>query len=161
MKELERKYLISLLIVFVFLVVMAIASFVYASIIIYQQNSITNNILELFYMGVHIVALVLGIYFVVQALKSPKGSYIMKSLSLDESFRRANKVVRIIAIVFSSFGFIIGLYFTLVLCKVPLPYFNFPIALILDLINSPFSLFVLGMYFIFYPVIYLKSKKKE
>lgn len=156
MKKIEETYLKVLLAVFIVLLVGAIASLIYALVVIFQTDAILNNILELVYMGVHIIALVLGISFIYNALKSKKGSYIMKTLMIVPNTKEASKRARIIAIILSSFGFLGGVYFTLVLCGTPLPYFNFPIALLLDLVNSPFSVCIVGLFFIFYPNVYQK-----
>ena len=157
MKETERKYLLSLFIVFIVLMVAAVGSMVYAFVVIFQQGSILNNILELFYLGIHIIFLTMGIIFTTNALKSKKGSSIMRTLTVVPHYNVASIPARVISIVLSAFGFVVGVYFTLVLCGVPLPYFHFPIALLLDLVNAPFSLFIVGLYFFLYPFVYRKS----
>lgn len=161
MTKLEKNYLLSLLIVFIVIFVAGIGSMVYAFIVIFQQNSILNNILELIYMAVHLIAAFLGIYFSRAALRSGQGSNIMKTLMIDPRFNGPSKMARIVAIVLSSVGLLAGTYFTLVLCGVPLPSFNFPIALVLDLINSPFTVFIIGLYFVFYPTIYIHQEKEK
>ena len=161
MKELERKYLKSLLIVVVILFAAAIFSFIYAIMKISENGDALDNTLELIYMAVHIITLVFAGSLVFKCLKTNKGSEIMKGLMVVPNTRAASKGARIVAIVLSSVGFLTGLYFTLVLCGVPLPYFHFPIALLLDLVNSPFTVFIVGLFFIFYPTIYKKSFKEE
>lgn len=161
MREPERKYLIALMIVFIVLFAAAIGSLIAAFIIIYHQQSILNNLLELIYLAVHIVATVLGGYMCYSALKSKKGSFMMRGLMIHSSHKKYNKPARIIAIILCAFSFAIGVYFTLVLCGVPLYAFHFPIALVLDLVNSPFSVFIVGLFFIFYPNVYLKCRYLE
>ena len=161
MKKLERNYLIALFAVIIAILVAALFSLVYGLVIIAQTGTILNNILELVYMGVHIVASFLALSFVIQALRGKKGSYIMKRLMINDEGSAPAKVFRVVAIVLSTLGLAGGTYFLLVICGVQLPYFNFPIALILDLINSPYSVFAVGLFFIFYPIIYFKCYKEE
>ena len=163
MKTLEKNYLKAMLAVFIAILIAAVFSLVYAFVDIAINGTILNNILELVYMGVHIIAAVLAITLVIKAIKSPKGSHIMKTLMINDDGTRINKVARVVAIILSVFGLAIGIYFLLVICGVPLPYFHFPITLILDLINSPFSVFIVALFFIFYPYIYFNcyNNKEE
>ena len=160
MKELERNYLKAMFVTFVIILLGAVVSLIYSLVIIFQTDAITNNILELLYMVIHIIAAFLGLSFVINALKSDKGSYIMKNLMHKQGTTVPSVVARVVAIVLSTLGLFGGVYFSLVLAGVPLPSFHFPIALVLDLINSPFTVFIIGLYFIFYPFIYSKCQKE-
>ena len=161
MKKLEKNYLTILLAVFIAILVAAIFSLIYALVDIAIKGTILDNILELIYMCVHIVATVLAITFALKAIKSPKGSHIMKTLMVNEDGTDINKFSRVVAIILSTLGLAGGIYFLLVICGVPLPYFHFPITLILDLINTPLSIFIVGLFFIFYPYIYFNCYHKE
>ena len=161
MKEIERKYLKSLFVVFIVLLVGSIFSLIYALVDIYKNETILNNILELLYMAVHIIILVMGLLFTLSAIRSNKGSHIMKSLMITPNTRLTSKPARAIAIIFSTIGLGTCIYFILVLCGMPLPYFHFPITLLLILVNSPFTLFIVGLYFIFYPYIFHKCLKED
>ncbi len=161
MKRIEKNYLVSILVAFIALLAAGVFSFIYALINIYQNGTIMNNILELLYMAVHLIVCVMGIMFTIGTIKSNEGSHFMKSLMISPKTKSASKPARIIAISLATLGLLIGIYFTLVLCGVPLPYFHFPIALLLDLVNSPFTMFIIGLFFIFYPNIYHRSLKED
>ncbi len=147
----ERNYFIITTAAIAFLMAVCIASFVICFVSMAKDGSVSNNIFEIIYLAFHFIVLFLGLYFAIIAIKN--GSQFMKSLM----FTRANQKVRsktasIIALVLSIVGFVAFTYFFLALFVKQIPSFNFPIVLIYDLINTPLSLFIIGLLFYFYPI---------
>ena len=158
MSRKERNYILALFIGEIALVVLAVFSMVYAIVKIGEQGSMNNNFLELLYMGIHIVILVTALIFTKTALD--KGSYIMRNLMYSQHGGRSVTAM-VIAGILSALGLGTAVYFALVLFGLPLPSWNFPIALLLDLVNSPLTLFYVGIFFLFFPFIGPKMLKKS
>lgn len=146
MDKKEKRYLIALFASLIVLAIMGIVSFVYTAAAIYQEGSMNNNILEFFYLGMHLVIVCAALIFSWNSLKT--GSYIMRNLMYSKFGRRSTPAL-IISGTLALIGYAVCVYFALVLFHVPLPNFNFPIALIVDLVNSPLTLGVVATFFFF------------
>jgi len=144
MDKKEKGYLIAFFCSLIVLALIAVISFIYAAGKIYQEGSMNNNVLELFYLGIHFVILVTAILFCKNALT--KGSYIMRTLMYSRYGRRS-----IFALVLTATFFFINcavfVYFAAVLFGSGWPSFNFPITLIIDLVNTPLTAMVICFFF--------------
>jgi len=144
----ERHYLIALLSAIAFLLLLSLVSFIGAIAVIYQTQTMNNNILELIYMGMHIIILVTALLFTKNAL--PHGSYVMRNLMYSRYGQRSRGAL-IISAFFTLLGLAVFVYFGLVFLGVDLPSWHFPIALILDLINVGLTLTFFGLFFFLFP----------
>ena len=119
------------------------------------RENFNNNIFELIYMAVHLVILATAIIFSIQSLK--QGSSFMNDLMYDER-KIVSKKAKIISLVFSFLGLFALIYSTLLFFKVDIPSFHFPLGLIIILINVGLAVFIIALFFYFYPIIHGKSK---
>ena len=145
----EKKYLKSLAISTIALIIVFIVSMVIGIKAVFDTQNINAYIFELLYAAFHLIVLGLAIGMIVIAIKN--GSFFIKGLMTDNGGR-------IVALVLSSICLLVCVYFTLVLFKIPLPYFNFPKILVLLIINVCLFVCVYGVYFFLYPLI-VKNKK--
>ena len=120
----EKKYLKSLAISTIALIIVFIVSMVIGIKAVFDTQNINAYIFELLYAAFHLIVLGLAIGMIVIAIKN--GSFFIKGLMTDNGGRIANKKGQIVALVLSSICLLVCVYFTLVLFKIPLPYFNFP-----------------------------------
>lgn len=151
----ERKYVISLTLVFILLIIACAISFILGFVDMSEKDTLGSNIFELIYMTFHAIVLLVGLAFCIAHLKG-NNYHIMRNLMYQEGYHQVSRTAIIIASILSGIGFLTGTYFALVLCGVPLPYLNFPIMLRLILVNTPFTVFIVGLFFIFYPLVYKK-----
>lgn len=152
----EKKYLKSLAISTIALIIVFIVSMVIGIKAVFDTQNINAYIFELLYAAFHLIVLGLAIGMIIIAIKN--GSFFIKGLMTDNGGRIANKKGQIVALVLSSICLLICIYFTLVLFKIPLPYFNFPKILVLLIINVCLFVCIYGVYFFLYPLI-VKNKK--
>jgi len=157
MKTKERIYFKSFLITTFILIILFLISLVYCISDIFENKSLNSCIFELIYSAFHLIVLGLAAILIIQSLKS--GSFIIKGLMCEGNGKAINHKGQIVALVLSSLSLLIFIYFTLVFFKVPLPYFNFPMILILLLINVSLFVLVYGIYFYIYPFIIIENKK--
>ncbi len=155
LKAKERKFFIALLITFSLLFVLGVVSFIYGIVTVINDGSFSNNVFETFYMGIHLIICAVLASLCVNALK--RGSFVLKDLALVNG-QYLSKGWRIIGFIFVILGFVPFIYFLLILFGVPLFNFNFPLMLILDLINAPLTLCVMGLALIIYPYVRLEKK---
>lgn len=153
----EKKYLKSLVLITISLTILFIISMVFGIIDVFKKQNINGYIFELLYAAFHLIVLGLAIVMIVIAIKH--GSFFIKGLMTDNGGKFANKKGQIISLILSTLSLLFCLYFTLVLFGVPLPYFNFPMILILLCINVSLLVFVYGIYFFMYPILFTKKKK--
>lgn len=151
----ERKYVISLTLVFILLIIACAISFILGLVDMSEKDTLGSNIFELIYMTFHAIVLLVGLAFCVAYLKG-NNYHIMRNLMYQEGYHEVSKTARIIAIIFASVSFLVGIYFFLVLLDFGLPYLGFPIMLRLILVNTPFTVFIVSLFFIFYPFVYKK-----
>ena len=161
MKRLEENYLKALFVVFAILLLAGLFSFIFAVSMAIEKGDGLNYLFELIYMVLHLMILGVGTTFAIATLKLKKGSQIMKSLMIIPNTTVRSRPATIIASVLSFLGFGTGIYFLLILFGLDLPHFTFPIALILILVNVSFTIFLVGLFFVFYPTVFHKCLKEE
>ena len=160
MKIKEKNYFLTLFIISIALEVLCILSFVFGFIKMSQNGDINNNIFELIYMVVHLLIVFMAIYFCLMAYKN--GSSIMRQLMyMRDHDRLISKTALVISLTLSLLGLGTCIYFTLALFMESIPTFNFPIMLLLILINSPLTVFIFGLAFFLYPLIINNLQKKK
>lgn len=147
----ERHYLIALFSVIVFLLLLSLVSFVHAIRVIFDAKTMNDNILELIYLGMHVIILVTALLFTRNALN--QGSYVMRNLMYSRYGQRSRGAL-IISACFVVIGLATFLYFGLVFVGLDLPSWHFPIALILDLINVGLTLTLIGVFFFCFPLFF-------
>ena len=156
-KRRETIYATIILIVVIFLMILCIASFIYAVYTFSHGENINNNIFELIYMAFHFIVLFLAAYFALQARKN--GLMFTKRIIYDEH-GYLSKVAFVVACVLTFIGFAVFVYFTLAFFIKDIPSFNFPVTLILDLINTPLTIFLIGLFFVLHPFVFKIERKK-
>lgn len=159
MSNKEKLYIRFFLATLILILAFGLFSFAYS--VWYHQNGNDDDelaVLELFYMGVHILFVIVGIYFASKALKS--GSMVMRSLMFDRSGHRstASFVVAIVLGCIGLFGFV---YFGLVVLGVPLHKFGFGMTLMMDVINVGIFLFICAIFFALFPFLFPFHLQKE
>ena len=149
MKEPERKYFVVALLVSLFLVICTIFSFVFLFIKCTSgEESFKNNIFEIIYMFFHFIVVGIASAFSLRAVQNGK-SIILISLMYNQH-HRVSKPAKIISLVLSSAGLILFVYELLVVTKVNVPHFDFPLGLSLDILNVSITIFLMGIVFFFY-----------
>lgn len=157
MRTIEKKYLKSLIFVTALLLVIYLVSLIYSVSLIIKEQNINPYIFELIYSAFHLIVLVFAMVLVYMAMKS--GSFFMKGLmTLNGYGKNGNKKAQAVALTLSCISFLIFIYFLLVLFKVNLPYFNFPMILIMLIINTALLVFTYGLYFFLYPILVTNKK---
>ena len=156
--EQEKRYAMKIFVLTIFLFVLAIVSIVYACVSFFNGEPINNNIFELIFFIGHLFIVFMAAYFAFMAKN--KGLYVLKKIMYTEHKIKSQKAL-VIAIVLTVIAFLAFVYFTLAFFLPSLPRFNFPITLMLILINTPLTVWSLGLFFIFYPVINEKEKNKS
>ena len=152
----ERKYVISLAIIFVFLILACIASYVYGFKVAIDNDDLGNNGFEIVYMTFHLIVCFTGLAFCIAYLKG-NNYHIFKNMMYKYKTDIISRPAMIIMSIFCLLGLSLTIYFGLVLLKIGIPVpFHFPIFLQLIMVNTPFTIFVVTLYFICYPLVYKK-----
>lgn len=151
MSSKEKKYFKTLCISTIGLVIIFIISMVFAIKDVFSSQNINAYIFELLYAAFHLILLGFAIILIIQAFK--QGSFVIKGLMTEANGKVVNKKGQVIALVISSLSFVPFIYFVLVLVGVNLYYFNFPLILILLIVNVSLFCLVYGLFFFFYPMV--------
>ena len=152
----ERKYVISLTIVFIFLMLACIASIAYGFYEANRTNDLGNNVFEIIYITFHFIVCFVGLAFCIAYLKG-NNYHIFKNMMYKYKTDIVSRPAMIIMSIFCVLGLSLFIYFGLVLLRVGVPVpFHFPIFLQLILVNTPFTVFIVTLYFICYPLVYKK-----
>ena len=122
-----------------------------------KTDAILDNVLESFLMIICFIFLGLAIMFAIEALHKRKGSYIMKTLTIDPETGKGKKSARIITLTLGILGLAAGIYFSLSYFGLPVYVFHFPIMLVTCMMNWGYMIAIIGIYFFFYPEIYIKA----
>jgi len=117
-----------------------------------------NNYLELFYMAIHIMILVTGIFLSKEGMR--RGSNIMRSLMYSR-YGRPSIPARIISSIFIAVGIVSFVYSLLIIMPIGIYDFGFPLALKWDLLNVGLTLSVVGIFFFLFPFELPSEIKKE
>lgn len=154
-KSKERKYVTSLALIFIFLIVATIASIVYGFMEVARTNDFNNNVFELIYIVFHLIVCFTGLAFCIAYLKG-NNYHILKNMMYKYKTDVISRPAMIIMSIFCFAGLATFIYFFLVLLNfAPVP-FHFPIFLRLIMVNTPFTIFIVTLYFICYPLVYKK-----
>lgn len=160
MKKIEKKYLKTLFLLNNILLVFYIICMIYCVELIFDEQNINKYFFELVYAAFHLIVLCFFDILIILGIK--EGSFFMKGLMTQGGYGKvANRSGQVVALVFSILGLFASIYFGLVFFGIDLPYFNFPIILIMLIINVALFLLVYGLYFFLYPIIVLNMKAKE
>ena len=151
MNNKEKKYFNMLFISTICLIVFFIISMVFAIKDIFNSQNINAYIFELLYAAFHLIVLGFAVILIIQSLK--QGSFVIKGLMTEVNGKVANKKGQVIALVIASLSFIVFCYFSLVWMGVNLYCFNFPLILILLIVNVSVLCLVYGLFFFFYPIV--------
>lgn len=158
----ETRYLRLMQFVTIFLLVFGIFSLAFCFYQIYFENSIKNNMFELFYMAVHFIILILFFLLISDAFK--KGSHIMRTLM----YNRFGQVSHIAPFAFGGIlllGLALFIWTILIMTPTGVYDFKFPIALKWDMLNASLTLIVYPIFFILFPFLFAKNpantKEKE
>ena len=154
LRKVEKIYLLAFLFSVIAVLLYAVTTSVLALIEVITKGTILDNFLESFLMIICFIFLALAIFFIIEALTKRKGSYIMKTLTIDMETNSGKTTAKAIALVIAIIGLVSGIYFTLSYFGVPVYTFHFPIMLITCMMNWGYMLFVIGIYFFFYSNIY-------
>ena len=119
----------------------------------FQSDS--GNILGLVYLFLHLVILASAFYFAFKAYYTGKSSLI-GVVAMDE---RGNliKKTRVVAIVISSLFLVVGIYATLLVFNLEIPLNFFSKTLKFAIMNVGYSVGIVGLFFIFYPLVLNKG----
>lgn len=147
-----------LLLSFSLLLLFACVSLTYLFVAIWREGSLGNNYLELFYMAIHIVILVTGIFLSKEGMR--RGSNIMRSLMYSR-YGRPSIPARIISSIFIAVGIVSFVYSLLIIMPIGIYDFGFPLALKWDLLNVGLTLSVVGIFFFLFPFELPSEIKKE
>ena len=156
MNRREKTYIKSFFAMIIILLILGIVSFVYSIVEIFNTQTLNNNIFELIYMGLHLI-IVVFILMMTKSSLNKEESVVFKPLMMQKGDRFSNRKAQVIALILGIGGLFCAIYFFLVQIGVSLPKPNFPITLILDLVNSPLTVAILGFYSFFYPYVLLKK----
>ena len=158
-KEQERQYASKIFILTIVLMVVSVAGFIYACYTFFHGEPINNNIFEMIFYGGHILILVMAIYFSYTAKN--KGLYIIKKLMYVDERGNKSTGAFVISWVFVGLSFLVFIYFLLTFFIPALPTFHFPILLRIILIVSPLTVWSIGLFFAFHPIINQRLKKQR
>ena len=157
--EQEKKYAYKIFILTIFLMVASAAGLIYAFYTFFNGEPINNNIFEMiFYVG-HILILVFALYFANQGRN--KGLYVIKKIMYQDEHGTPSIAARIIAWVLIGLSFIAFGYFGTALFVPALPRFKFPVLLVVILTVVPLTVWTMGLFFVFQPIINLKLLKQN
>lgn len=148
----------ALLFFFSLLLLFACISLAYLFIAIWNEGSLGNNYLELFYMAVHIVILATGIFLSKDGMR--RGSNIMRSL-MHNRYGRPSIPARIISSIFVVIGVVSFAYSLLIIMPIGIYDFGFPLALKWDLLNVGATLAIVAFFFFLFPFKLPNEAKKE
>ncbi len=146
----------------IILAIFCLISAVVAIADIWQNKTMTNNIIELIFIAIHLI--VLGFFIMVTLNSFGRGSEIIRGLSYS-----AHEGVSIPLRIASAFIFFLGVgllvYGILILAPLGIKDFNFPIALKWAIVNAGLLLIVLMGAFFLFPFLFAKNptltKKEE
>ncbi len=153
----EKRYFRILEIVLIFLLAISFSSLIYLFVAIGQDGSISKNLLELFYLAVHIVILCAALFFNKDALK--RGSNVIRSLTYSR-YGNVSIPARAISIIFFASGLTSFIYGLLILLPTGIYDFQFPIALKWDLLNVGLTVASISIFFFLFPFLFGFEPKK-
>lgn len=158
----EVRFLKTLFGLWIALGVLTLVSAVLSVASIYQENSINNNIFELIYMAVHLIAIGFAIMVTLNAFK--KGSFILRGLTYGGNLG-VWKPIRYASAVLGLLGLAMTIYGILILLPLNVYSFSFPITLKWLLVDVGLFLFVLMAAFFLFPFLFAcnptLTKKRE
>lgn len=158
----EQIYMKILLSSWIILIIITLVSAVLCLTNIWQNETMKNNIFELLFMAIHLIAL--GFFTMVTYTSLKSGSHILRGLAYS-SHDGVNIILRIASCIIFSLGLALFILGILYLTPSGVYDFKFPITLKWDMINSGLLLMVLmGNLFIFPFIFALNpslSKKEE
>ena len=157
LRKAEKIYLITFLLSIIAMVLFSVTTTVFGFIEVIKTDAILDNVLESFLMIICFIFLGLAIMFAIEALHKRKGSYIMKTLTIDPETGKGKKSARIITLTLGILGLAAGIYFSLSYFGLPVYVFHFPIMLVTCMMNWGYMIAIIGIYFFFYPEIYIKA----
>jgi len=162
MKNREDKYLSYLAISLWVIAFIYLASVILFLVLAFLgQEDFNNNIFELIYMGVHTVMIATALTFTYKAIKSNKGSYIMKNLMYKEDSNEISKISKGISLGLFIVAFIFFVYTILTTFGIGYS-FSFTTGDKLIIINASLLVMDVSLFFHFYPNIheaYIKEAK--
>lgn len=150
--------MVALLLSFSLLLVLACSSLIYLFVAIWQEGSLGNNYLELFYMAIHIIVLVTGIFLNKEAMR--RGSNVIRSLMYSR-YGRPSLPARVISLIFVVVGAFLLVYSLLIILPIGVYDFGFPLALKWDLLNVGATLAIVAFFFFLFPFKLPNEAKKE
>lgn len=158
----ETHFLHGLLAAWIALGILALVSIILSIIDIWQAQSMNDNIIELLFMGIHLV--VIGFFIMVTISAFKKGSYIIRGLTYS-AHEGVSIPIRVASILIFSLGTFLFIYGLLILAPSGVYDFSFPITLKWAILNSGLLLMVLMTAFFAFPFLFANNptltKKEE
>ncbi len=158
----ETHFLHGLLAAWIALGILAIVSVALSVIDIWQAQSMNDNIIELLFMGIHLI--VIGFFIMITISAFKKGSYIIRGLTYS-AHEGVSIPIRVASILIFALGAFLFIYGLLILIPSGVYDFAFPITLKWAILNAGLLLMVLMGAFFAFPFLFANNptltKKEE
>lgn len=125
-------------------------------VFVYNFNNVSEELLAVAYLFIHLIILAVVFYLSFKAyLQKPQ---IMNILMIDENNQPIKKS-KIVALIFTILGFIVGVYFTLLVFNLSIPLSFMSSGLKHALMNVGYSVALIALHFYLYPSIFKLENK--